>query len=221
MTVIDVHTHMYTRGWLDLLRTRGGIYGLKTRPDGREEIFRGDTPVAFPQPGHFDYDLRLKQMDAAGIDVSIVSLTCPNVYFGPGHISLKAAQIANDEMAEAQRVYPDRIRFLCSLPWEYPDLAVKELERATKAARDREQCGGNRIATRHQSVFGGRHPVTGVGPPGIDPAAGQRGFEHIIGPHRNTSFQRAAETAEPPFQYGLTNEDKDEGASARWVRPQR
>ena len=26
--------------------------------------------MAFPQPGHFDYDLRLKQMDAAGIDVS-------------------------------------------------------------------------------------------------------------------------------------------------------
>lgn len=32
---------------------------------------------------------------------------------------------------------------------------------------------------------------------------------------------RFQETAEPPFQYGLTNEDKDEGASARWVRPQR
>ena len=52
MTVIDVHTHMYTRGWLDLLRTRGGIYGLKTRPDGREEIdpafehvAAGDLPV--------------------------------------------------------------------------------------------------------------------------------------------------------------------------------
>jgi hypothetical protein len=27
--------------------------------DAREEIFRGDTPVAIPQPGHFDYDLRI------------------------------------------------------------------------------------------------------------------------------------------------------------------
>ena len=36
----------------------------------------------FPQPGHFDYDLRIAAMDEAGIDVSIVSLTCPNVYWG-------------------------------------------------------------------------------------------------------------------------------------------
>lgn len=32
---------------------------------------------------------------------------------------------------------------------------------------------------------------------------------------------RFQQTADPPFQYGLTNEDKDEGASARWVRPQK
>ncbi|MGE0448770.1 MAG: hypothetical protein AB7Q29_04225 [Vicinamibacterales bacterium] len=25
-------------------------------------------------------------------------------------------------------------------------------------------------------------------------------------------------TAEPPFQYGLTNEDKDQGAAAKWIR---
>jgi aminocarboxymuconate-semialdehyde decarboxylase len=72
-------------------------------------------------------------MNKAKVDLAIVSLTCPNVYFGPPEISLKAAQIANDEMAEAQRAWPDRIRFLASLPWEHPDLAVQELERATKA----------------------------------------------------------------------------------------
>ena len=53
MTIIDVHTHAYTRKWLEILQQSGGQYGLKTRPDGHQEIFRGDTPVAFPQPGHF------------------------------------------------------------------------------------------------------------------------------------------------------------------------
>ena len=38
----------------------------------RKKFFKKDTPVAFPQPGHFDYDLRIKQMDATGIDISIV-----------------------------------------------------------------------------------------------------------------------------------------------------
>ena len=133
MPIIDVHTHAYTRRWLEILREEGGEYGLKTRPDGHEEIFRGLTPVAFPQPGHFDYDLRIKQMDATGIDVSIVSLTCPNVYWGTEEISCLAARESNDTMAEAQRTYPDRIRWFTSLPWEYPEKAVEELERTCAA----------------------------------------------------------------------------------------
>jgi aminocarboxymuconate-semialdehyde decarboxylase len=129
MPVIDVHTHNYTRGWLDLLRTHGGQYGLKMRPDGREEIFRGDTPVALPQPGHFDYDLRIRTMDEAGIDLSIVSLTCPNVYWGGEEVSCRAARDSNDTMRAAQTAHPDRIRWFTSLPWEYPRRAVEELAR--------------------------------------------------------------------------------------------
>ncbi|HPF45834.1 MAG: amidohydrolase [Alphaproteobacteria bacterium] len=130
MTVIDVHTHAYTREWYEILRKFGGEYNIQIRPDGKEEIFKENTPVAFPQPGHFDYDLRIKQMDATGIDISIVSLTCPNVYWGGEEISCKAAVASNDSMVEAQNKYPDRIRWYTSLPWEYPERAVKELERS-------------------------------------------------------------------------------------------
>ena len=89
MTVIDVHTHMFTTRWLELLKKAGRPYNIKTRPDGQQEIFRGDTPVVLPQKGHFDYDLRIKHMDEAGIDVSIVSLTCPNVYWGGEEVSCR------------------------------------------------------------------------------------------------------------------------------------
>lgn len=130
MPIIDVHTHMFTRGWLELLRTGGKPYSIKVRPDGKEEIFRGDTPVVFPQPGHFDYALRLKQMDEAGIDVSIVSLTCPSVHWGDAETSAGAARESNATMAEAQRTYPGRIRWLASLPWEYPERALAELARS-------------------------------------------------------------------------------------------
>ena len=64
MPVIDVHTHMFTRAFMELLKAKGGIYNLQTRPDGQVEIFRHDTPVAIPQRGHFDYELRLRDMDA-------------------------------------------------------------------------------------------------------------------------------------------------------------
>src|SRR5260221_2665885 len=114
VSTIDVHTHMFTRAWLERLRTSGARYSIRRRPDGRDEIFRGETPVVFPQPGHFDYDLRLREMDAAGIDVSIVSLTCPNVYWGGEGISSAAARGSNQTMGEAQRRQPDRVPFPAS-----------------------------------------------------------------------------------------------------------
>ena len=134
MTVIDVHTHMLSEPWLKLLKEFGPPrYEVRPSKDAAYGIHLDGAPFMTPQPGHWDYKLRLKEMNKAKVDLAIVSLTCPNVYFGPAEISLKAAQVSNDEMAEAQRLYPDRIRFLCSLPWEYPNLAIQELERATKA----------------------------------------------------------------------------------------
>src|SRR4029078_1043279 len=130
MPIIDVHTHMFTRRWLELLRAHGDPYGVVVRPDGRGEIYRGPTPGVFPQPGHFHYDLRIQAMDAAGIDVSIVSLTCPNVYWGGEAVSSEAARESNATMAQAQRTYRERIRWFASLPWEHPSRAVEELQRS-------------------------------------------------------------------------------------------
>jgi aminocarboxymuconate-semialdehyde decarboxylase len=129
MPVIDIHTHMFTQQWLELLKTRGGEFNLQTRPDGKQEIFRGRTPVVIPQVGHFDYELRLREMDRHGIDISIVSLTCPNVYWGDEATSALAARESNDSMQAAQARWPERIRWFTSLPWEYPDAAVAELQR--------------------------------------------------------------------------------------------
>ncbi|MFM2208530.1 MAG: hypothetical protein RIQ96_173 [Pseudomonadota bacterium] len=133
MPVIDVHTHMFTPRWLELLKAEGGLYNIQTRPDGQQEVFRGDTPVVIPQKGHFDYEMRILAMNEAGIDVSIVSLTCPNVYWGNEDVSVRAARESNDTMAQAQATWPDRIRWFTSLPWEYPQRAVEELERTVKA----------------------------------------------------------------------------------------
>ncbi|MEN9763647.1 MAG: hypothetical protein RI906_3473 [Pseudomonadota bacterium] len=130
MTIIDVHTHMFTEKWLELLKTRGGEFNLQTRPDGKMEIFRGKTPVVIPQVGHFDYELRIREMDRFGIDMSVVSLTCPNVYWGDEATSTLAARESNDAMQAAQARWPDRLRWFTSLPWEYPQSAIQELERS-------------------------------------------------------------------------------------------
>ena len=130
MSVIDVHTHMLNREWLELLRRHGKPrYELRQSLDAAEGIFLDGAPFMTPQPGHFDYDLRIKAMDAAKVDLAILSLTCPNVYWGGEQVSREAARVANDDMARAEKAYPGRIRWMASLPWEYPQAAIAELKR--------------------------------------------------------------------------------------------
>jgi aminocarboxymuconate-semialdehyde decarboxylase len=130
MAIVDIHTHTFTRQWLEALRRDGAPYRVGVRPDGKEEIFRGPTPVVFPQPGHFDVTVRLAAMDEAGIDLSVVSLTCPNVYWGGEEVSTAVARESNASMAADQRAHPDRLRWFASLPWQYPERAVAELARS-------------------------------------------------------------------------------------------
>jgi aminocarboxymuconate-semialdehyde decarboxylase len=132
--VIDVHTHMLNNAWFDLLKKHGKPrYTVGEVKGGLQAIHLDGAPFMTPVPEMFDYELRIRNMNKAKIDISIVSLTCPNVYWGTEEVSLKAAQIMNDDMRKAQRAYPERIRWFASLPWQFPDLALKELKRATKA----------------------------------------------------------------------------------------
>ena len=132
MPAIDVHTHMLNKNWLELLRKHGRPrYEVRKSMDAPEGIFLDGAPFLTPMPGHFDYDERIKRMDEAKVDMAIISLTCPNVYWGGPEVSLEAAKIVNDDMARAQTAHPSRIRFIASLPWEYPELAVAELKRAS------------------------------------------------------------------------------------------
>jgi aminocarboxymuconate-semialdehyde decarboxylase len=128
--VVDVHTHMLSEAWLGLLEREGGHYRLRQVPGGQRAVTVGGAPFMTLTPGMLDYDMRIRAMDAAGVDIAIVSLTCPNAYFGDEAVSTRAARLVNDDMADAQTRYPGRIRFLASLPWQYPEAALRELERA-------------------------------------------------------------------------------------------
>ncbi len=132
-TVIDVHTHMLDNAWVKLLEKHGGKYTMKTVHGGLRAIHLDGAPFMTPVPEMFDWELRIKNMDRVGIDVAVVSLSCPNVYWGGEKVSLQAAQIMNDVMAKARRSFPERIQFFASLPWQYPETALKELKRARKA----------------------------------------------------------------------------------------
>lgn len=131
MTVIDIHTHMFGNAWRDMLGKHGKPdYDTKTQPDNRDYLMEKGAPACALEVEAFDYDLRVRAQDRDGIDIGIVSLTSPNVYWGGEDVSCETARLSNDEMAAGQTAYPDRIRWFASLPWEYPEQALIELQRA-------------------------------------------------------------------------------------------
>ena len=133
MPIIDIHTHMLTLDWIELLRTHGGgKYSVKKTPANQDAIHLYDAPFMTLMPGMWDYDLRINNMDRAKVDIAVVSLTCPNVFWGGREVSLRAARMVNDSMAEQQRAKPDRIRWFATLPWQYADDAKAELARCIK-----------------------------------------------------------------------------------------
>lgn len=130
MRVIDVHTHMLSQDWLDSILKHGGKYGLIQAIGGAKVISMDGAPFMTLTDGMFDYEMRIREMDKAGVDLAIVSLTCPNVFWGGREISLATARAINDDMARQQERFPERIRWFASLPWQHPDDAVAELARA-------------------------------------------------------------------------------------------
>ncbi len=128
--LVDVHTHMLSEEFVASLREHGGSYSIRTSGPGLEQVFFEDFPFMTLTEGMFDYDLRVREMDRAGVDIAIVSLTCPNVFWGGEVVSSSVARAINDTMRDAQSAHPHRIRWMASLPWQFPDAALGELERA-------------------------------------------------------------------------------------------
>jgi len=130
MKVVDVHTHMLNDAYLAALKRHGGGYTLGKVVGGQTGVLKDGAPFMTLMPGMFDYELRIQAMDRAGVDIAIVTLTSPNVFWGSASESLEAARLVNSDMAAQQQKFPERIRFMCSLPWQHPKPALDELKRA-------------------------------------------------------------------------------------------
>ena len=73
---------------------------------------------------------RLADMDAAGIDIQVLSHVQPAAQGLPGADGVAAARKANDYLADAVARHPDRLAGFATLPTAAPADAADELERA-------------------------------------------------------------------------------------------
>ncbi|WP_024515750.1 amidohydrolase family protein [Bradyrhizobium sp. Tv2a-2] len=72
---------------------------------------------------------RIAQMDAAGIDMQVVSLTAPGVEQLEAADAAALAHETNDVLADAIASYPTRLSGFAALPMAAPDQAAEELQR--------------------------------------------------------------------------------------------
>ena len=79
-----------------------------------------------------DMDLRLKTMDAHGVDMHVLSLTAPGVQSFAPDLALRMARLTNDRLADIVRANPKRYAALASVPPQDVPGAVAEIRRARR-----------------------------------------------------------------------------------------
>jgi hypothetical protein len=77
-------------------------------------------------------DRRISDMDAAGIDMQVLSLTSPGSEQLEGDEAVAVSRASNDFLADAVKRNPTRLAAFATLPTALPGKAVEELERTVR-----------------------------------------------------------------------------------------
>jgi len=117
---VDVHAHCYPVQYIEELKRMGA---------GDE----GGIGIRIPKWS--SAEKRLNEMGKAGIDIQVLGLSAPNVYFPDAEASKALAQTTNDVICDICRKNPDRFLGLASIPMNHMKDAVDELERAVNVLR--------------------------------------------------------------------------------------
>ncbi|MEK7862566.1 MAG: amidohydrolase family protein [Chloroflexota bacterium] len=126
----DLHTHYYPQAFFRLIEEVGGDFSFGQSPTGQTIIrYRGARFFGITPP-MTDPQKRIEDMDRVGIDVEVLSLSTPNVYFAPPARQTEVARLANDAYADLIARYPERFKGFASIPMDDPDAALRELERS-------------------------------------------------------------------------------------------
>src|SRR2546425_1382565 len=133
MKSIDFHAHLVPRSLWQAAEAKRDWYGFRHEPGEGLGTFVGNGKrTQFTSPKvRLTPEERLKDMDAQGVDVQVVSIHTP--FFGYHLDSAQGRALArevNDEIATMTRRLPTRFAGLATLPVQDVKAAIDELERA-------------------------------------------------------------------------------------------
>ena len=132
---LDLHTHYYPPAYFERIERSGGDFSFGASPTGQRIIrYKGARFFGVTAP-MTDVGKRLEDMDRVGIDVEVLSLSTPNVFFAEGRAQTDVARMVNDAYADLIAKRPGRFLGFASIPMDDPDGALRELARALDELR--------------------------------------------------------------------------------------
>ena len=130
---IDVHAHIIEEETVRLLQKETPTAGFRLEPIDSEFArfeFGGTGMTPFPRGG-FDLERRLRDMNANGFDMQVLSVCTPTILYGlEPKLCLAVSQIQNEQIAARVLAMPDRFLGIGTVPMQAPELAADELRRA-------------------------------------------------------------------------------------------
>lgn len=130
MIKYDLHTHFYTEQFFQTVRDLPSEFSFDKSPSGQTIITYRGARFFGVTPAMTDVSKRLEDMDRVGIDVEVISLSTPNVFFTDAAHQPAVARMINDSYAELIATHPKRFKGFASIPMDAPDAALAELHRA-------------------------------------------------------------------------------------------
>ena len=133
---IDIHTHVDLAPVKEIARTirvRGKGPGKQdwVAPDSAAEHARQTREI---MPKLTDPRVRMRDMDAMGVDIQVVSMNLPTpAYWADGRTGQRVARACNEGIAEFVSAAPDRFVGIGAVPLQDIVRSVRELDHAVTA----------------------------------------------------------------------------------------
>ena len=124
---IDVHSHIFSKAYIDALRRVFGKDDSPTGQDAQRLIKWMST-----DPRMTDVEGRLEEMEKWGIGMQVLSVPFHGALVTDRSAAADLTEMANEMIVEPARRYPERFRVLLSLPLQFPELAIEVLDRFAK-----------------------------------------------------------------------------------------
>src|SRR5689334_4983594 len=107
---LDLHTHFYTNSYFQAIRDLPSEFSFAESSTGQTIITYRGARFFGVTPAMTDVSQRIEDMDRVGIDIEVVSLSTPNVFFAPPKHQANVARMINDSYAELISTHPTRFK---------------------------------------------------------------------------------------------------------------